>query len=435
MLVSISLENFQAHKQLKLAFTNGVNAITGLNDIGKSSVIRALRWVCLNQPRGTEGYIKHGEKRVTVTLEVRGPDGEIHTIVRSRTKSKNTYALDGEEFAAFRGDVPEQIQRVLAMSDINFQSQNDSQFFVGWSASEANRYLLSLADLTLVHEASKAARVGRAFSSQEVANVQDILESIERTVDELGWTERAMQLISTRDKAAAEAAVTRQQAAALERILTDGEDLRRRGMLLSAVRRTAEALRERIDERAAALVVLQEFKNEVSQYQRLQDMQAPVQRVLDCALLLRGSMHQLRATRSLLSMSREFADLASRADVRGRLLAAARTLRQSLLDRQTVISPRDELRRVVRSVEASQTALREAETTLAAAMHRRGLCTRVSELREELHSIRRSRDSVQSLADEVTGLQESLGTLEARRLAAVVQRARLACPKCGRVGT
>lgn len=48
MISKITIRNFQTHKKSELEFTDGVNLIVGSSDNGKSSVIRAFRWLAEN---------------------------------------------------------------------------------------------------------------------------------------------------------------------------------------------------------------------------------------------------------------------------------------------------------------------------------------------------------------------------------------------------
>lgn len=51
---SIEIENFQSHKYSKLDFSERLNVIVGPSDNGKSAIIRALKWVLFNEPKGTD---------------------------------------------------------------------------------------------------------------------------------------------------------------------------------------------------------------------------------------------------------------------------------------------------------------------------------------------------------------------------------------------
>lgn len=89
------IENFQSHEYTEIEFIPGLNVFVGPSDSGKSSILRALRWVLFNQPRGAD-FIRTGAKKCQVHLIL--DDGT--EIIRIRSKSVNRYILrtpDGQE--------------------------------------------------------------------------------------------------------------------------------------------------------------------------------------------------------------------------------------------------------------------------------------------------------------------------------------------------
>lgn len=91
------IENFQSHARTELDFVPGLNVLVGPSDSGKSAILRALRWVLFNTPRGTE-FIREGAEqcRVVLTLE----NGTEIERIRGRKKALNRYILrrtDGSE--------------------------------------------------------------------------------------------------------------------------------------------------------------------------------------------------------------------------------------------------------------------------------------------------------------------------------------------------
>jgi DNA repair ATPase RecN len=68
MIKSIILKNFQAHSYLKLDFSDNLNIITGLSDVGKSCIRRAIDWICFNANISESDYRKEGTDVTSVTL-------------------------------------------------------------------------------------------------------------------------------------------------------------------------------------------------------------------------------------------------------------------------------------------------------------------------------------------------------------------------------
>jgi len=146
-LLSVELINFQAHGKTLIEFAP-ITTIKGPTDAGKSAVIRALRWICLNDLAGDE-FIKEGEKQSQILLRFRHNKKEFKA-VRIRGSGDNTYELNGTEFKAFGTSVPANIAALFRVSEINFQSQHDSPFWFSESAAEVSRQLNSIVDLTVI---------------------------------------------------------------------------------------------------------------------------------------------------------------------------------------------------------------------------------------------------------------------------------------------
>ncbi len=141
MIKSLTLQNFQKHSNLKIDFTEGLNVIVGQSDVGKSAIIRALRWVTFNRPLGIE-FKKFGTDFVNVRLNI-----DDIVLERYKDKKDNFYKLGEEYFRAFGNDIPDTINKLLNLKEINFQFQFDSPFLVSLTPSQINDYINSLVDL------------------------------------------------------------------------------------------------------------------------------------------------------------------------------------------------------------------------------------------------------------------------------------------------
>lgn len=121
--VKLTIENFQSHKYTEIDFHRGLNVFVGPSDSGKSAIIRALRWVLFNNPRGRE-MIREGANRCQVSLQL--DDGTV--IIRTRSKSVNRYTLitpDQEEmvFEGFGSEVPREIVEAHQIKPIHLEKQ------------------------------------------------------------------------------------------------------------------------------------------------------------------------------------------------------------------------------------------------------------------------------------------------------------------------
>jgi len=149
----IHLQGFQAHQDLLLPLDPGVTTIFGPSDIGKSFILRAIRWVTTNRPAGEE-FIHRGLETASVQIVV---DGKV--VERRRGKGGNLYLLDGQPFKAFGNEVPSEILGLLNITEVNFQQQHDAPFWFSNTAGEVSRQLnrivnLEVIDSTLSHLAA-----------------------------------------------------------------------------------------------------------------------------------------------------------------------------------------------------------------------------------------------------------------------------------------
>jgi exonuclease SbcC len=81
------IDNFQSHQHTEVEFGSGLNVVVGPSDFGKSALVRALRWVLYNEPRGAN-FIRAGAKVCKVKVEM--DEGAIVTRLRSTT-GKNQF--------------------------------------------------------------------------------------------------------------------------------------------------------------------------------------------------------------------------------------------------------------------------------------------------------------------------------------------------------
>jgi exonuclease SbcC len=167
MITRIILRNFQKHEHLVLDL-DPVTTLVGSTDQGKSSVLRALRWVALNKPRGLE-FIRHGTKGVSVTAFA-----EDDKVRRARSKEENTYSLNGKKYGALGSEVPRDVSSVLSLDDTNFQLQFDPPFWFNLSPPEVSRQLNNVVDLSVIDStmSSIAGDTRKAKAEYEVVSTR-----------------------------------------------------------------------------------------------------------------------------------------------------------------------------------------------------------------------------------------------------------------------
>jgi len=146
MLESIKAKNFQSHEDTELILSQSVNAITGVSDVGKSSITRLIQWVVTNRPTGTAFQSYWADKE--------GTKGELNfdgTVVsRTRSKTKNSYKLGKTEFDTVKTDIPQEVQDFINLSDVNIQGQHDHYFLLQDSSGEVAKKLNKITNLEII---------------------------------------------------------------------------------------------------------------------------------------------------------------------------------------------------------------------------------------------------------------------------------------------
>ncbi|MGB4168289.1 MAG: AAA family ATPase [Tepidanaerobacteraceae bacterium] len=197
---SLKLINFQSHKETQINFHEGLTVILGQTDQGKSAIIRALKWVLYNEPRGTD-FITAGCKYCRVELEMQ--DGS--KIIRERDGQRNRYILEqnGQEhiFEGFGNTVPLEIVKAHgipkifidrdATSAVNLAEQLEPPFLISESGSNRAKALGRLVGIHIIDAAQRTTLKDLVDKQQryklleeEIENIRDELQAY-NDVDEL----------------------------------------------------------------------------------------------------------------------------------------------------------------------------------------------------------------------------------------------------------
>lgn len=182
---SIEIENFQSHKYSKLDFSENLNVIVGPSDNGKSAIIRALKWVLFNEPKGTE-FIRYGENfcRVSIILS----DGS--KIIRERTKTKNLYKLiknsNETVFEGFGNDIPVDIIEAHQINKVNIDKENniclniseqlEGPFLLNQPNSLKSKAIGKIIGLHILDDAVKGL-------SRDIVNIQNTKKLIQNNLE------------------------------------------------------------------------------------------------------------------------------------------------------------------------------------------------------------------------------------------------------------
>jgi DNA repair exonuclease SbcCD ATPase subunit len=184
------IKNFQSHVHTEFHFHPGLNVFVGPSDSGKSAILRALRWVLFNAPRGTE-YIRVGANLCEVELHLN--DGTIIRRIRNN-HSINRYQLEkvGEEpqiFEGFGSEVPLEIANAhqfkplhLEQKDIYLQvgHQLEGPFLLSESSGMKAKTIGLVSGAHLIDRALKKLNSDRLQLSSKNKYLQQQMQSVEK---------------------------------------------------------------------------------------------------------------------------------------------------------------------------------------------------------------------------------------------------------------
>lgn len=254
MIDYIHIRHFQVHRDLKIVLTGGVNALTGTSDVGKTSVIRALRWLAFNRPLG-KSFQSWGSKKspwVEVSLDAGS------TIVR-HTVGKYELLIKGKEpqhFAATGASVPAPVQEALNISELSWQMQMDAPFLLSESAGEVARRLNGVSDLTVIDRTIAAIlHRSRMINAEKAANeerMREVVLALHR-YDHLDETEVSLEMLRK----------VQAQIGQLEKSIATGRDILKTVSRFEREERRGEHVlrqRERIDRATELFRVYQETR-------------------------------------------------------------------------------------------------------------------------------------------------------------------------------
>ena len=162
----LSLRNFQSHRETDLEFSPGLNIIVGPSDQGKSAIIRALRWLFYNEPRGT-GFIRVGETRCQVRVElsngvaverIRDESGRINRYILE-CRVRRLWYLNGLTGGAVGGQEGPGHTKLVVDRDkaleINLAGQLEAPFLLEETGSTRSKVLGRMANLHIIDAAQR----------------------------------------------------------------------------------------------------------------------------------------------------------------------------------------------------------------------------------------------------------------------------------------
>lgn len=242
----LTIENFQSHVDTEVEFSDGLNVFVGPSDSGKSAILRSLRWVLFNQPRGSE-FIRTGKSKCRVTLTL--SDGV--EIIRERSSSTNRYILrdpTGEEqvFEGFGSQVPKEVLQAHQMHPIKldqdwnlpvqFGTQLEGPFLLSETGGVRAKSIGRVSGAHMIDIALRDTMRDRHSLSAEVRHLEEEKKRLEEALKPFENLESLLHQVQRAEGLYQEAEEKRQQLMRLKELkeqwnLVQGEANRERSVL------------------------------------------------------------------------------------------------------------------------------------------------------------------------------------------------------------
>jgi DNA repair protein SbcC/Rad50 len=293
-LDKLHIENFQSHESTEIVFSEGLNVFVGPSDSGKSAILRALKWVLYNQPRGSE-FIRTGASRCRVTLTL--SDGV--EIIRERSSSVNRYILrqpDGSEqvYEGFGGNVPEEILEAHGMHPLRldqdwhipaqFGTQLEGPFLLSETGGARAKSIGRVSGAHIMDIALKETVRDRQRVSSKIKHREEDLEQVQEALKPYENLAELMQRLEETKGLHASASRRQERLERLQRLRElwfqcrrDKQVIEEKLSALSQLERGEQLLIgiERNQDQRRRLLRLQEkwqrFKDERGQWQQVQE--------------------------------------------------------------------------------------------------------------------------------------------------------------------
>ena len=225
MIESLSVRNFQKWKSLEVELAP-VTTFVGRSGSGKSSLLRFIRWAILNRPNGNS-FVRKGASGCKGTLVV---DGK--SVSRVRSKDKNAYRLEGEEFAALgAGGVPEQIAKLLNADEQNFARQHDAAMWFSLTPGQVSQELNGIVNLSLIDDTLANAGAAVRKIKAGIGESEERLEAAKKRQAELAWAVDAQTDLQALEERERELAALSHRTAKLGALIEKGKEVERQADL------------------------------------------------------------------------------------------------------------------------------------------------------------------------------------------------------------
>lgn len=156
MLNRLTLKNFRKHEDRVLDFRQGVNALRGLNEAGKSTIYQAISYALFGAralPQSLDEVVTHGKPVNSLKVELEFTfDGTTYTVTRGKSGAEINF--DGEKITG-QTETVKFVERLLGTTadtagKLMLANQNAIRGALEGGAKETMALIESLADFDLI---------------------------------------------------------------------------------------------------------------------------------------------------------------------------------------------------------------------------------------------------------------------------------------------
>ena len=191
----LTLKNFKSYRNQTFEFHSGINIIKGEGLSGKTNIIRALN---LLRNYSSRKNIKFRFALKQDIIEVNLVTSEGHEIRLSKgAQVKFKLIIDGKEleFRKVGQSTPEEVQQVLMLHGINFQSQLDLPFIVLNSASKLTKIVNEITGIDRIDEFLRILRDEAKYLKRNVSEKSILIEEILKRTEQYIKMDRVKTLL------------------------------------------------------------------------------------------------------------------------------------------------------------------------------------------------------------------------------------------------
>jgi exonuclease SbcC len=211
MILDLRNRNFQTHKDVTFKFSPGINFIVGPSRKGKTVVRRALTWLKDNRPIGNK-YVsfwdrddkKNPKTNHSVEISVDNKD-DYYSISRIKAPDFNGYEVWNSEsddhgaplysFEAIGTDVPDEITKILNLSEVNIRKQWDQPFLLSESPGKVAEFFNKIIRLDIIDDILSEAETLRKRNEREIKQNKIDQEETTKQIESMSWTREASEKI------------------------------------------------------------------------------------------------------------------------------------------------------------------------------------------------------------------------------------------------